>query len=247
MQEPQIKTILISQIDASYHEDSCFHYLELIENSDFLRSTPVYVSEHGLKLYGNSLSVFHSLKKFGADKCFAFIVPGDYTEKFDMYLNNIQSNVTLLYHKIKKLYPEAVNLTNCEFDINQLDLMYLVELDDESMDVRELAEETVKIKKQFNVTIVLKTLEHNFLIQKFFKTNKNEITFNDFNRVVNKIVGPFDDEPEERFYRNNTYPDFIIKCDTYEQLNEVLDFFKINKDKVKTTRLNFKKIEKCIV
>jgi hypothetical protein len=125
--------------------------------------------------------------------------------------------------------------------------MYLVELDDESMDVRELAEETVKIKKQFNVTIVLKTLEHNFLIQKFFKTNKNEITFNDFNRVVNKIVGPFDDEPEERFYRNNTYPDFIIKCDTYEQLNEVLDFFKINKDKVKTTRLNFKKIEKCIV
>lgn len=243
----KIEYVNFSEIDSSYHADSCFHYLNLIESNLFLQNTPIYVSEVGKKLYGNSLSVYESLRARRVDKVLAIVVPGEYDEKFDLYLNNIQSNVTLLYHKIKKQYPTADKLQNCEFDINQLDLMYLVELDDESLDVRELAEETVKIKKQFNVTIVLKTLEHNFLIQKFFKTNLNEITFNDFNRVINKIVGPFDEAQEERYYKTNIYPDFIIKCDTYEQLNQVLDYFKINKDKVKTTRLNFKKIEKRIV
>jgi len=135
-------------------------------------------------------------------------------------------------------------LSDSEFDINQLDLMYLVELDDATFDIRELSEETVKIKKQFNITIVLKTLEQNFLVQKFFKTNVNEISYNHFNRIVNNIVNPFDDEVPERFYKTNTYPDFVIKCESYEQLNSVLDYFKINKDKIKTTRLNFKKIER---
>lgn len=241
----KIVNLDLSCIDASHHEDGCFHYLTEVSNTKYLKNTPLYVSEEENKLYGVSLSVFQAMKRENITSCLAAVVPGKYDDKFDFYLHNITSNVTLLYHKIKQKYTEPEILSDSEFDGNQLDLMYLVDLDDESLDIRELPEETVKIKKQFNITIVLKTLEHNFLVQKFFKTNKNEITFGDFNRVVNKIVNPFDDDSqEERFYRTNAYPDFIIKCDSYEQLNSVLDYFKINKDKVKTTRLNFKKIER---
>lgn len=244
MNDIKMQSLLLDEIDISHHNDGCFHYLTEVGESSFLSMTPVYVSESDKKLYGVSLSIFHAMKTKGIKSCVAILIPGSYDDKFDFYLHNISSNVTLLYHKIKQKYSWPEMLSDCEFDINQLDLMYLVELDDESLDIRELPEETVKIKKQFNITVVLKTLEHNFLIQKFFKTNRNEISFNDFNRVINKIVNPFDDDVDERFYRTNTYPDFIIKCDSYEQLNSVLDYFKINKDKIKTTRLNFKKIEK---
>jgi hypothetical protein len=125
--------------------------------------------------------------------------------------------------------------------------MYLVELDDVNLDIKEIQEEVVKIKKQFSVTIVLKTLEQNFRTQRFFKTNQNEISYNDFNRIANKISNPFDiDDINERFFRSQTYPDFTIKCDSIDQMNTVLDYFKINKDKIKTTRINFNKLEKII-
>lgn len=242
----KVKTIKLSDIDASSHDDSCFHYLSLI-NSSYVNQTPVYVSEVGKKLYGVSLSIYQSLLKNNNTECLAIIVPGEYDEKFDLYLTNIQSNVTLLYHKIKKNYSSAKDVQSCEFDINQLDLMYLIELDDVSMDVKEIQEEVVRIKKQFNVTIVLKTLEQNFRTQKFFKTNQNEIPYNHFNRIANKISSPFDDDNvNDRFFRTKTYPDFTIKCDSIDQMNSVLDYFKINKDKIKTSRINFNKLEKII-
>lgn len=239
--------IKVSEIDASDHDDSCFHHLTLIENSTYLQNTPVYVSEIDKKLYGVSLSVYHSLIKTNTQECVAILVSGTYDEKFDLYMSNIQSNVTLLYHKIKKKYNQPDKISNCEFDCNQLDLMYLVELDDVNLDIKEIQEEVVKIKKQFSVTIVLKTLEQNFRTQKFFKTNQNEISYNDFNRIANKISSPFEiDDVNERFFRSKTYPDFTIKCDSIDQMNTVLDYFKINKDKIKTTRINFNKLEKII-
>lgn len=242
-------TITVSEIDASHHSDSCFHYLTLVSSTPYLSQTPVYISETGNVLYGISLSVYHSLVKNGIESCTAIVVPGEYDEKFDLYMSNISSNVTLLYHKVKKNYDQASDVSECEFDCNQLDLMYLTDLDDVSLDIREIQEEIVKIKKQFNVTIVLKTLEQNFRVQKFFKTNVNEISYNNFYRVANNVVNPFDDDfvtINERFYRSHVYPDFIIKCDSIDQMNKVLDFFKINKDKIKTTRVNFAKLEKII-
>ena len=159
--------------------------------------------------------------------------------------------MTFLYYKIKKNYPEAENVKNSEFDDNQLDLMYYIDLDNgENMELRFIEEETAKIKKNFDVTIVLKTLEHNYLIQKYFNTNKNEISFEEFNNKVNDtndfLHSFLSEKHEDDFFKNKTYPEFVIKSDTIEKMNSVLTFFKINKDKIKTTRLNFKKIESII-
>jgi hypothetical protein len=97
------------------------------------------------------------------------------------------------------------------------------------------------------VTVVLKTLEHNFTIQKFFDTNFNIIDYDYFKKKVTGAVNLMDEwtkeDKDDQFYKNNTYPEFTIVSKTIEQMNDVLDFFKINKDSIKTTRLNFKKIE----
>ena len=243
----KLDKILVSEIDAKHLDNGCFHYLKLIEDPSYLVNSFVVISEDK-KLFGVSLSVYHSLVKHGIESISALVVDETYHEKFDLYLHNITSNTTLLYHKVKQHFPQAENVNGCEFDANQLDLMYCIDLDaDESMDIRVIQEETAKIKKVFNVTVVLKTLEHNFTIQKFFDTNLNVIDYGYFKKKVTGAVNPMDEWTkevrEDQFYKNNTYPEFTIESRTIEQMNDVLDFFKINKDTIKTTRLNFKKIE----
>lgn len=246
----KLEKILVREIDASHLNDGCFHLLATIDKSEYLQNSFVIMSADK-KLFGTSLSVYKSLLSRGVESTFALIVADRYHEKYDLYLQNITSNVTFLYHKIKKNYPEADNVKNSEFDDNQLDLMYYIDLDaGENMELRFIEEETAKIKKNFDVTIVLKTLEHNYLIQKFFNTNENEITFEQFNNKVNNTENLLHDflsvEHEDDFFRQKTYPEFVIKSDTIDKMNSVLSFFKINKDKIKTTRLNFKKIESIV-
>lgn len=246
----KLEKILVKDIDASHLSDGCFHLLSTIKNSDYLQNTFLIISADK-KLFGTSYSVYKSMIEREITEAYALIVSDVYREKFDLYLQNINSNVTFLYHKIKKNYPEAENVKNCEFDANQLDLLYYIDLDDgESMELRFIDEETAKIKKNFDVTIVLKTLEHNYLIQKFFNTNQNEITFEEFNNKVNNtndfLHSFLNEKHEDDFFRQKTYPEFVIKSDTIDKMNSVLTFFKINKDKIKTTRLNFKKIEGII-
>jgi hypothetical protein len=246
----KLEKILVKDIDARHLNDGCFHLLSTIKNSEYLQNTFLIIGEDR-KLFGTSYSVYKSMLEKGIEQAYALIVADTYYEKFDLYLQNITTNVTFLYHKIKKNYPEADKVKNCEFDNNQLDLLYYIDLDaGESMELRFIEEETAKIKKNFDVTIVLKTLEHNYLIQKFFNTNLNEITFEEFNNRVNDtndILHSFlSEKHEDDFFRQKTYPEFVIKSDTIEKMNAVLSFFKINKDKIKTTRLNFKKIESII-
>lgn len=246
----KLEKILVKDIDASHLNDGCFHLLSTIKDSEYLQNTFLVISADK-KLYGTSYSVYKSMIERDVTEAFAVVVSDVYRERFDLYLQNITSNVTFLYHKIKKNYTEAEKVKNCEFDANQLDLLYYIDLDaGESMELRFIEEETAKIKKNFDVTIVLKTLEHNYLIQKYFNTNLNEITYEEFNNKVNDtndILHSFlSEKHEDQFFRNKTYPEFVIKSDTIEKMNSVLTFFKINKDKIKTTRLNFKKIESII-
>lgn len=243
----KLEKVRVSDIDAKHLENGCFHYLNLIEDPSYLPGAYIVISDDR-KLFGVSLSVYKSLIKHEITSINALIVSDKYLEKLDLFMQNITSNTTLLYHKVKQHFPQAENVNRCEFDKNQLDLMYCIDLDaDESMDVRTIEEEMAKIKKTFNVTVVLKTLEHNFTIQKFFDTNLNEINYDYFKQKVTGSYGFIEEHTKEhrddQFYKNNTYPEFTIISKTIDQMNDVLNFFKINKDSIKTTRLNFKKIE----
>ena len=143
----KLEKILVKDIDASHLNDGCFHLLSLIEKSAYLENAFVVISQDK-KLYGSSLSVYRSLLAREIEHVNALIVSDTYHEKYDLYLQNITSNVTMLYHKVKKNYPEADNVKNCEFDANQLDLMYYIDLDaGESMELRFIEEETAKITK----------------------------------------------------------------------------------------------------
>lgn len=241
-----LKEIDISKINIDHHDNGCIHYLTEVNNSEFLSHSPLYVSSEDMKLYGISLSEYHALKKNNIKKCNILLISGSYDEKYDLYLHNKSSNHTLLYHKIREKYDNKESLKDCDFDNNQLDLLYYTDLDNISMDIKEVSTESVKIKKQYNISIVLKTLDDNYKVQKYFKTNKNEIKFLDFKNVVSGIISPFYEEPEDRFYKINTYPQFYIKCNKLQEMDYVLDHFKINKSKLKTTRINFKKVEKFL-
>lgn len=225
----------------------CFHSFKKIE-SDYLLHVPLYISAIDDRLYGISLSVYKSLLKRKIIETQCYIVPGSYDEKFDIFLHNITTNTVLYYHKIRKKYPSETFMKDCEFDRNQLDMLYSIDLDDAVYDVQELEAHQIEMKKNFNITIVLKTIEDNYKIQKYFNTNKDEITYDYFKKKTLGTTNIFDEHFQEKrddeFYKTNVYPKFIIVCENISEIDNVLKFFKLDKLGKKTTRINFKKIEK---
>jgi hypothetical protein len=237
--------IPLDQIKTEHIE--CLHSFKNIDSS-YLNYIPLYVSAVDYQLYGISLSVYNSLLENNIKEGMCIIIPGSYDEKFDIFLQNITTNNVLYYHIIRKKYPLENMVRECGFDRNQLDLLYSTDLDDASFDIQELDDHEIKMKKLYNITIVLKTLEDNYLIQKFFDTNQPEITYDYFRKKTNKSKNIFDEhflqKKEDSFYKTHLYPKFIIVCENISELNEILKYFKLDKLGKKTTRINFKKIAK---
>lgn len=241
-----LQKTLLNDIDCSIHKDSCFHCIDTIQSS-FLEHTPVYVSEVGTILYGVSLSVFNSLLQNGRSECISLVVEGNYNPQFDLYLQNITSNVVFQYHNISNMFSDE-QIVECEFDKNQLDLMYSSDLDNVDTDIRLVSDETLRIKNNYNFNVVLKTLEHNFIVQKYFSTNKNEIDYQTFYRAVHKISNPLEtSDMDDMFFKQKTYHEFCIKCSSMDELTDVMKHFHISIDKFKTNRVNFNTIKKYLV
>lgn len=254
----------LSDIKTEHLQDdnSCFHISNLVsKNSDYLKNSLLYVSEKR-ELYGVSFSLFKSMIKYKIKECRVVKIPGPYDEKFDFYLHNINSNMTFLYFNIRDKYSNRHDLENSEFDDNQIDLMYSTKLE-QKLDEIQVEKEILEIKRVYKITILLKTLEDNIKIQKYFhitkdrthtKENKKQkeliIDFDYFKRIainkkgpieVNKLFNTEDDVNDVL----TPFPSLIIDCKTIQEMDEVLEFLKINKEKHKTTRINFKKVEKC--
>lgn len=251
-----VSDIIVSHLEK---DDRCFHIRTTVPtNSKYLRNSPLYVSEKK-ELYGVSFSLYKSMLNHKIKECYVIEVPGVYDERFDFYLHNTSCNITLFYYNIKNKYPDYNDLFISEFDLNQIDLMYSVRLE-QKLDEIMVDESVLEVKRDYKITLVLKTLEDNAKIQKALFINKSHTHKNDerkkeltidydyFKRICIDKKPPIVEnklfEEEQKEHIMTPFPCLIIECVNINQMNSVLDFLKINKEKQKTTRIKFKRVEK---